>query len=191
MTPAPHWIIEPLSPATPGQFTAADLAPLEPLWRSLMDRHRDVWNELPMRSYEESWERRRAQYLEVLAVPGSFILVARRGEHLIGYAMVDIQEGDETYTTGERQAEIYTLAVLPGERERGVGAALMDEADRRLLADGVTDVFVATMHGNDAAQRFYERRGFTPFLHMQYRKLTGLDGAPAAPPPSDDSRQED
>ena len=27
------------------------------------------------------------------------------------------------------------------------------------------------MHGNDAAQRFYERRGYTPFVHMNYRKL--------------------
>ena len=47
----------------------------------------------------------------------------------------------------------------------------MDEVERRLLADGVTDVLVGTMHGNDAALRFYERRGFTPFVHLNYRKL--------------------
>jgi ribosomal protein S18 acetylase RimI-like enzyme len=27
------------------------------------------------------------------------------------------------------------------------------------------------MHGNDPAQRFYERRGYTPFVHVNYRKL--------------------
>ena len=85
--------------------------------------------------------------------------------------MVGIHEGDETYATGERLAEIHTLAVLPGERDRGLGAALMEEVERRLLAEGVTDVLVGTMHGNDAALRFYERRGFTPFVHMHYRKL--------------------
>jgi GNAT superfamily N-acetyltransferase len=27
------------------------------------------------------------------------------------------------------------------------------------------------MHGNDAARRFYERCGYTPFVHMDYHKL--------------------
>ena len=61
--------------------------------------------------------------------------------------------------------------MLPGERDRGLGAALLDAAERRLLADGVVDVLVGTMHGNDAALRFYERRGFTPFVLLQYRRL--------------------
>lgn len=171
MTRASDWAIEPLSPSAFGQFTDADLEPLEPLWRSLMDRHCEVWELIPMRDHEDSWPRRRFQYREWLVAPGSFILVARRDEHLLGYAVVGIHEADETYATGERLAEIHTLAVLPGERDRGLGAALLDEVERRLLADGVVDVLVGTMHGNDAALRFYERRGFTPFVHMHYRKL--------------------
>ena len=61
--------------------------------------------------------------------------------------------------------------MLPGERDQGLGAALVEELERRLLAGGVTDVFVGTMHGNDAAQRFYKGRGYTPFVHVNYRKL--------------------
>jgi ribosomal protein S18 acetylase RimI-like enzyme len=97
--------------------------------------------------------------------------VARRDDRPLGYAVVGIHEADETYATGERLAEIHTLAVLPGDRDRGLGAALLDEVERRLLADGVIDVLVGTMHNNDAALRFYERRGFTPFIHMHYLKL--------------------
>jgi ribosomal protein S18 acetylase RimI-like enzyme len=165
------WVIEPFLPRNGATFTDADLDPLEPLWRSLMDWHRQAWELVPMRSYEDSWPRRKAAYLEWLAEPDAFVLVARRGERLVGYAVVGIQEGDETYTVGERQAEVYTLAVLPGERDTGVGTALVDEAERRLRAAGITGVFVGTMHGNDAALRFYERRGYTPFVHMHYRTL--------------------
>ncbi len=170
---ASDWTVEPFLPTDGASFTGADLAPLEPLWRSLMDRHREVWEVVPMRDHEDSWPRRRAQYLEWLATPGSFVLVARRVDRLLGYAVVGIHEADETYATGERLAEIHTLAVLADERDRGLGAALLDELERRLLADGVTDLLVGTMHGNDAALRFYERRRFTPFVHLHYRKLKG------------------
>ncbi len=172
MTTTSGWTIEELAPSAPGPFTDADLDPLEPLWRSLMDRHRAAWEGVAVRSYDDSWPRRRAQYRRWLREPGSFALVARRGHRLLGYAVVGIEEGDETYATGERQAEIHTLAVLPGERDHGLGAALVDVLERRLLADGVTDVFVGTMAGNDAAQRFYERRGYAPFVHISHRRLT-------------------
>ena len=171
MTPAADWTVEPLLPPASGTFTDTGLEALEPLWRALMDRHRQVWEVVPMRDYDDSWPRRKAQYLEWLAAPDSFILVARRADRLLGYAVVGIHEADETYATGERLAEIHTLALLPGERDRGLGGALMDEVERRLLADGVSDVLVGTMHNNDAALRFYARRGFTPFVHLQYRKL--------------------
>lgn len=172
-TPPAGVTIDVLTPSAPGAFSDDDLDPLAPLWRSLMDRHREVWDEIPLRSHEESWARRRAQYRDWLGRPGSFALVARRGDRPVGYAFVAVEEGDETYATGERRADIHTLAVLPGERGRGLGAALMEELERRLLADGVTDVFVGSMHGNDAAQRFYERRGYRPFVHLSYRKLGG------------------
>jgi len=166
-----RWVIETLAPPAAGALADADLDALAPLWRALMDRHRETWELVPMRSYEDSWPRRRAQYREWLAAPGSFVLVGRRGTQLLGYAVVGVDEGDETYATGERAAEIHTLSVLPEERDRGLGAALMDAVERRLLDAGLTDVFVATMQGNDAAQRFYERRGYTPFVHRHYRKL--------------------
>ena len=171
MTTAPEWVIERFAPPAGDAYTDAELAPLEPLLQALMDRHRDVWDVLPMRSYEDAWERRRAQYRDTLAAPGSFALVARHGERLVGYAVVAIQEGDETFVSGKRLAEFSTPSVLPEERGHGLGAALLDEVERRLLADGVEDLLVGTMHGNDAALRFYERRGFTPFVHLQYRKL--------------------
>ena len=181
VTATPSWIVKPFVPAAGAAFADTDLDVLEPLWRSLMDHHREVWELVPMRSYEDSWPRRRAQYREWLTAPGGFVLVARRDDDLLGYAVVGIHEADETYATSERLAEIHTLAVLPGERGHGLGAALMDAAERRLLADGVSDVLVGTMHGNDAAQRFYERRGYTPFVHVNHRKLDAAPGEGRSP----------
>jgi ribosomal protein S18 acetylase RimI-like enzyme len=171
MPPTPDWTIEELASSAPGTISDAELDRLEPLWRSLMDRHRQAWEVVAMRSYEDSWRRRRAQYRRWLSVPGSFVLVARRGDRLVGYAVVGIEEGDETYATGDRQAEICTLAVLPGERDQGLGGALVKELERRLLAEGVTDLFVGTMQGNDAAPLVETLRGYTPFVHVNYRRL--------------------
>jgi ribosomal protein S18 acetylase RimI-like enzyme len=175
MTATPDRVIEELRPSASGPFAAADLDPLEPLWRSLMDRHREVWKNVPMRTYADSWPRRRREYLDWLAAPGSFALVARAHERLVGYAVVGVEAGDETYATGQRQAEIHTLVVEPSVRGRGIGGTLVDEIERRLTAVGISDIFVGTMHGNDAAERFYARRGFSRFVVLNHRRLRQRD----------------
>jgi GNAT superfamily N-acetyltransferase len=156
----------------------ARLDELEPLWDALMARHAEVWGLLPMREPGDSWRRRRRQYEGWLAGEGSFVLVARRGGAPVGYLMVDVAEGDETYATGERIARLETLVVAEGERNAGVGGLLFDAAMTELGRLGVDDLFVGYMDGNEDARRFYERRGFTPFVHHLYAKRPG--GRPAA-----------
>lgn len=56
--------------------------------------------------------------------------------------------------TGERAAELETLAVLPSSRGRGVGSRLMDAVDDELARLGIDDLWVAVVAGNDAARRF-------------------------------------
>ena len=151
----------------------ARLDELEPLWDALMARHAEVWSLLPMREPHHSWTLRRGQYEGWLADEGSFVLVARRDDVPIGYLMVDVGEGDETYVTGDRVARLETLVVAEGERDAGVGGLLFDAAMTELERLGVDDLFVGCMDGNEAARRFYERRGFTPFVHHLYAKRPG------------------
>ena len=158
-------IVERLDPAR--------LDELEPLWAALMSRHAEVWSLLPMRESHVSWTLRRGQYEAWLADEGSFVLVARRGDVPIGYLMVDVDEGDETYATGDRVARLETLVVAEGDRDAGVGGLLFDAAMAELERLGVDDLFVGYMDGNEAARRFYERRGFTPFVHHLYAKRPG------------------
>ena len=65
--------------------------------------------------------------------------------------------------------------VAAGERDAGVGGRLFDAAMDRLAHLGVDDLFVAHMDGNEAARRFYERRGFVPFVHLMYAKRPGTE----------------
>ena len=146
---------------------------LEPLWEALMSRHAEVWGLLPMREPHHSWTLRRGQYEGWLADEGSFVLVARRDDVLVGYLIVDVGEGDETYMTGEHVAWIMTLVVAEGERDAGIGGLLFDAAMGELEGLGIDDLFVGYMDGNEDARRFYERRGFTPFVHHLYARRPG------------------
>jgi GNAT superfamily N-acetyltransferase len=87
--------------------------------------------------------------------------------------VVDVDEGDETYLTGERIGTIETLVVTAEERDGGVGGRLFDTAMEELGRLGIDDLLVGHMDGNDAARRFYERRGFKPFVHVMYARRPG------------------
>jgi ribosomal protein S18 acetylase RimI-like enzyme len=56
--------------------------------------------------------------------------------------------------------ELYQLYVSAAARGTGVAAALIDDAEDRLAARGVTTAWLACAIGNDRAARFYEKRGW-------------------------------
>jgi GNAT superfamily N-acetyltransferase len=151
----------------------ARLDELRPLWEALLVRHAQLWSVLPERPAGETWRRRRRQYEGWLRDDGSFALIARRDGKGVGYILVGVGEGDETYATGERMAEIRTLVVAAGERDAGVGGQLFDAAMEELRRCGVDDLLVGHMDGNEAARRFCERRGFVPFVHLLYARRPG------------------
>ena len=52
------------------------------------------------------------------------------------------------------------IALVPGAEGRGLGAALLDEIERRVAARSRT-LFLLVSHWNEGARRFYARRGYT------------------------------
>ena len=58
------------------------------------------------------------------------------------------------------EAEILTLAVEPGVRRRGIGAALLREAVTSAAAVGAKVLFLEVSVANSAAVRLYMRSGF-------------------------------
>jgi ribosomal protein S18 acetylase RimI-like enzyme len=115
---------------------------------------------------DSSWEVRSASYREWLADPRSFVLIAREAERPVGYAVARVMEtGPEwrdSWQMPPTMAEVETLVVLPALRNSGLGTRLLDAVEDELERQGIAEVIVGIIPGNDGAQRLYERRGFRP-----------------------------
>jgi len=143
---------------------------LRPLWLALVEHHHAVAPQLgEVHPEDETWRRRRAQYEEWLAEPDAFVLLARLDGRAVGYALVRVIEGSPTWARPERVGELETLSLLPEARGHGAGAAMLDRVDAELEAIGIRDLGLVMVAGNEGAQRFYERRGFTPVAVVMRR----------------------
>ena len=150
---------------------------LKPLWLALHGHHQSVAPPAVYQPDERSWHARRAAYEQWLASPGSFVLVAERGNSVVGYALVAVRPGpDDTWVSGDRLAELETLSVAPEERGQGVGTRLLDAVDAELARLGIGDLFIAALVGNEGAIRLYERRGLRPV--MTYLARFAADSKP-------------
>ena len=141
---------------------------LQPLWESLSRHHAEVAPELSLlgevRSGADSWALRRALYEEWLAQPDAFVLIAELDSEPVGYAVVELRGPEETWATGDRVAQLETLAVLPEHRGRGIGTALVERFYEELRRIGVGHFVVGVIASNADAVRFYERLGLTKFI---------------------------
>ena len=148
--------------------SAADLPLLEPLWVAVHHRHAAVMPELgPYVTDRESWDERRALYARLLAKPDTVLVLARRGDEVVGYGLAHVMPVAETWVadtwrTGDRVGEIESLGVLPELRGRGIGSRLLDVLEQELTDAGVHDLVLGALPGNTDAIRLYERRGFRP-----------------------------
>jgi len=143
-----------------------DLDRLEPLWVSVHHVHVESMPELaPYVDDATTWAERRAVYTELLAKPDSVLLLAAVDDALVGYGLAHVMPAGETWVpdtwvTGPRIGEIESLAVLPAHRGHGLGTELLEGLESALREQGVTDLVIGVLPGNDGAVRMYERRGY-------------------------------
>ena len=89
------------------------------------------------------------------------LLVAEVDGEIVGQLFVQFEGtlvGDPD-TTGY----LYAFRVRPAWRNQGIGTALVAEAERRLLSEGLTRAVIAVGKANEPALRLYERLGYTRF----------------------------
>jgi len=154
------------------QVAPATMADLDPLADQWVDLARD------QRTYDSRLAAadNRAAIREILAgrVVADEVRVARDDDERLGFVTFGIERGqyEQTLTRGI----VHNLFVVPAARNRGVGAALLDAAERRLADAGAEAVALEVMAGNADAHRFYERRGYEPHRVELERRL-GADDA--------------
>jgi ribosomal protein S18 acetylase RimI-like enzyme len=86
------------------------------------------------------------------------LLLARLDGDVVGFVMFTIERGryEQDGTTGV----VENLYVAPDARRRGVGSALLTNAEERLDDAGATVISIEAMAGNDAARAFYASHGY-------------------------------
>ena len=104
-----------------------------------------------------------------LASARSALILAERGGVLLGSALV-------LFRADSAAARLYSIAVDRGARGLGLGARLLEAAERAARRRGAASMRLEVRPDNRAAVALYERRGYRPFARVaRYYE----DGAPA------------
>ncbi|MBY6275725.1 GNAT family N-acetyltransferase [Symbiobacterium thermophilum] len=107
----------------------------------------------------EAAQRAALQCQQVLAAPGSVLLVAQHGAAPVGYLLLALaQDG----STEEPTALLIDLWVHPAHRRRGVGSALLAAAERGVAALGLRKIKLWTGLHHTPVVEFALSRGFVP-----------------------------
>lgn len=96
--------------------------------------------------------------------PHSTVLVAVEAGRVVATTMVG-EDGHRGW--------VYYVAVDPARRGRGLGRAIMQAAERWLVARGVWKLQLLVREENVAVQRFYERLGYRDVKTVCMQKVIG------------------
>lgn len=88
---------------------------------------------------------------EKISKEPSSIFVAEEFDRVVGTASL-MEDG--------RMAFIFRLAVNPSNRSKGIGKALMEEAERELFRRGYKEINILVEEENPELQEYYRRQGY-------------------------------
>jgi [ribosomal protein S18]-alanine N-acetyltransferase len=126
--------------------------------------------------FSESFRFDRRTMREFAEARGAIVVIAEEGLHvgktLAGFVIVHL-EGAAT----ERYGYVVSIDVAPELRRAGLGAQLLEQAERQVRAAGVGRMGLHVAVNNDAAIRFYERLGYgRAGVAKRFYREAGLDG---------------
>lgn len=88
-----------------------------------------------------------------------FVLVAERGNEVVGYTYAGVEGRDYMALRGPAGV-LHDIVVDPAHRGTGVGRLLLHATLAELHARGARQVVLSTAERNAGAQRLFERAGF-------------------------------
>lgn len=98
----------------------------------------------------------RRSFRHALTRANAVCLVADRGARLAGYALV-------YFHTGTSLARLYSIAVDPAFRGRGIGESLLERAEAAAAEHGSVTMRLEIRRDNRAGLKLYERMGYRQF----------------------------
>lgn len=125
------------------------------LWEALAESQREHGSRVVPAANRESVRESIARHV----VDGG-VLLARADDGVVGFVMFG--PATETMERDRERGVVSNVYVEPDARGRGVGSALLDAAEARLVAAGADEVTLEVMADNEAARRLYRRRGYEP-----------------------------
>ncbi|MDT0115537.1 GNAT family acetyltransferase [Microbacterium sp. PRF11] len=121
------------------------------------------------------WNDPRADIHRKLRVQPELFLVAAEADRVVGSVMAGYD--------GHR-GWLYYLAAADSHRGRGIGRALVAEAERLLEQMGCPKVQLMVRPDNLAARGFYDALGYEPFDTWATGRRIVVDGPGGPPPPA-------
>jgi GNAT superfamily N-acetyltransferase len=113
-----------------------------------------------------------AAYERLLAEPDVAVLAAERDGHLVGFAMLHHGAG-HALAADAAATELRRLYVQEPFTGRGVGRALLREAELAAAAHGATTLWLNAWVGNARALQFYARCGYEDRGATLYTSVDG------------------
>lgn len=158
---------------------AHEVEELADLWGALHQQHtvtaphlEDIISAVGL---DESWRRRRAQYMVWLRDPDTMAILAENAGDLAGYAMVTIRENAQgSWDRGERIAVVQTFAIDPEYTGAGVDSKLLEEVRRQLASLGIRDIEFSALATASEDISFLEQEGFRPFVTTMVCRVDGF-----------------
>lgn len=104
-------------------------------------------------------------YMKLLSDPACTTFIAVDDQRACGYMVCRLMRRPESpFTHAIAALYIDQLSINPEDRQRGIGALLMQRAVELARAMGIRRVTLDVWAFNHNAQEFFTAQGFTPFL---------------------------
>jgi len=126
--------------------------------------------ETPLEQIEARWRARQEWGRSPDLQSVTLIAENEQGQRL-GYIVIITNTHDEL--TGEPQGFVADIAVAPGVRRRGVGAALLHAAEDFAAGQGLPYLALSVSSFNAPARRLYQRLGYREEWKKLVKRLKG------------------
>ena len=127
---------------------------------------------LPDRFQITTPSRDRRFYDEYLTNPQKALLVAVSDDEVAGVAQLHLVTVEASPPLrARRYVEVVSVVVAAGQQRRGVGRALMRDAERWATDIGASGLELNVYTFNAAARRWYEELGYQPLSERLRRSL--------------------